>query len=166
MKPLKSIARVILWAPLVVVAIPALLVFLILFGIPTLIICETKAAISLRIFRRREAGHVFLICASRRGWYDFLKNNVIPVLPDNVRVVWVKLAQDARYPDLLGHLSRSRIFGVSKPYIVAVTPRAFVHKSLNAELQNLKGHPKKSEQTQQECLEIINRALQKLRTTA
>lgn len=165
MKRLTQIAKVILWAPLVLAAIPFVLVLFIVVGIPALIICETKAAVSLRVFRRREAGHVFLICTSRRGWHDFLRNNIIPVLPENFRVVWTKSARDGQFPNVLGHFARSRIFGVSKPYIVAVTPRALVHKSLNAVLQELKAHPKKSEDTQRACLEIINREIRELRTS-
>ena len=161
MKLIRKIAAFVAWLPLIIIAIP----FLIVIGIPSGIFLETKAAISLRVFRRREAGQVFLICTSQRNWHDFLKNNVIPVVPDNFRVVWRKSMRGGDFPSLLDHLAQSRIFGVSKPYIVAVTPRALLHKSLNSVLQELKAYPKKSEDTRQACLEIIHRELKELRTT-
>ena len=42
--------------------------FVILLGaiaLPVIFVMETKASISLRAFRRREAGHVCLVCTSR-----------------------------------------------------------------------------------------------------
>jgi len=160
MKRIKQIAALIAWAPLIIVAIP----FLIVFGIPAAIFFQTKAAISLRTFRRRENGHVFLICTSKRDWHDFLKNNVIPVLPDNFRVVWHKSVRDGEYSGLIGHLAQSHIFAMSKPYLVAVTQRALLPKTLNLILQDLKRHPKRSEGTQAACLQIIMNELPELRT--
>ena len=144
-------------------AIPLIVVAVVLF-LPFILIMQAKAAISLRVFRRREAGHVFLICTSRRNWHDFLNNNVIPVLPDNFRVVWHKSVCGGEYSGLMRHLTQSHIFGVPKPYIVAVSPRALLHRSLNSALQELKTHPKKSKDTQQACLDIINKELIELRT--
>lgn len=147
-----------------IAAIPMSIVAAVL-SLPIIAVMETKGVISMRIFRRREAGHVFLICTSKRNWHDFLRNNLIPVLPDNFRVVWQKSKRKGKYPDVIAHLARARILGVSKPYMVAVTPRAFRHKSLNPVLQELKTHPKKSEDAQRACFEIINQELNKLRTT-
>jgi len=118
-----------------------------------------------RAFRRREAGHFYLVCTSRRGWHDFLKNNVIPILPENFRVVWAASAREGLYPDVLRHFARSRNFTVSKPYLVAVTPRALIHKELNAVMQELKIHPKKSEDVQLACLAIINRETSEFRAS-
>ena len=139
--------------------------FLLVLGVPALVFSKAKGAISLRAFRRREAGHVYLICTSRRNWHDFLKNNVIPVLPDNFRVVWHKSVRDGEHPAVLGHVDRSGILGVPKPYLVAVTRRALVHKSLNRVLQEFKAHPKKSEETRRACGQIIAQTEQELRAT-
>ena len=164
MKRIRKIFAKVFAIPAIVVAIP-LIVVVGLISLPFIFVMETKAAIALRVFRRREAGHVFLICTSKRNWHDFLRNNVIPVLPDNLRVVWVESVRNGEYPDLIDHLARSRVFGISKPYLVAVTPKALLHRSLNSTLQQLKKHPKRSEDTQQACLEIINQELREIRTT-
>jgi len=139
---------------------------LLVLSIPVFLVSHIVGSISLRRFCRREAGHVYLICTSRRGWHDFLKNNVIPILPDNFRVVWCKSMHAGEGMPLLRHLSHSHIFNVSKPYLVAVTRRALVHKSLNTVLQKLKAHPKKSEHTRQACAQIITQVLHELRSPA
>ena len=79
MKKIRKLIGTISTIPLIAVAV--------LLSLPFFLVMETKAAIALRVFRRKEAGHVFLICTSKQNWHDFLKNNVIPVLPDNFRVV-------------------------------------------------------------------------------
>jgi hypothetical protein len=141
-----------------------LVMIVVALGLVVLVV-ETKLAISFRLFRRREAGHVFLICTSRRNWYDFLRNNVIPILPDNFRVVWSRPMRGAAYPHLFYYFFRSGIRNVSKPYLVAVTRRALVYAPLNTALQELKVRPKKSVDTRRRCAHIISTALQQLRTT-
>ena len=140
-------------------------ILFILIVIPAVLVVVIKGRISLRLFRRREAGRVYFICTAGRNWHDFLRNNVIPVLPDHYRVVWWKSLHRGKYRQLLGHLEQSRIFNVSKPYIVAVTPRALVHRSLNSILQELKARPKKSEETRRACAQIIAETEEELRTT-
>jgi hypothetical protein len=162
MKRIRHIIGKVLAIPAIVVALPLIVVGG-LIALPFIFVFEIRAAIALRVFRRKEAGHVFLVCTSKRSWHDFLKNNVIPTLPESFRVVWVKSVRDARYPDLLGHFSRSRIFGISKPYMVFVTRKKLYCRSFNAVLQELKASPKKSKDTQAACL-IINKELGELRT--
>ena len=123
--------------------------------IPMWIISELRTAIRFRRFRRREAGNFYLVCTSKRNWRDFLRNNVIPILPDNVRVVWHKSMRGNQNPDLQGFLNRSKIFAVSKPYLIAVTKQALRVKSLNADLQALKPHAKVSDEIRGACLHLI-----------
>ncbi len=143
MKLIRKIASIIAWTLLIIVAVPVLIVV----GIPALIFFQLKAAIRFRFFQNREAGSVFLICTARRNWYDFLLNNVIPVLPDNVQIIWQKSAYRDGRPELFKHLYRSHIVGVLRPYLVAVSPAKLSCKSLNTALQEHKIHPKKSEDT-------------------
>ncbi len=127
------------------------------FALPVIFVMETKASISLRAFRRREAGHVYLVCTSRRNWHHFLKNNLIPVLPGNFRVIWHEPERDGQCPKTLEHFARSSILDIPKPYLVAVTSRTLLHRSLNEVLQGLKAHAKKSEETRQQCVQIITK---------
>jgi hypothetical protein len=148
-----------------VVIVPLAILFFIL-SLPLILASETKAAISLRAFRRRESGCVYLICASKRNWHDFLKNNVIPFLPDNVRVVWQKSVRGVKRPHIFAHLNRSGIGSLPKPYLVVVTPRALLHRSLNAPLQPLKVRPKKSSDIGEKCAQIIKELEKELRLPA
>jgi hypothetical protein len=139
-------------------------ILLFLFSLPFILVKKIKAAIRLRMFRRREAGYVYLICTSKRNWHDFLKNNVIPILPDNFRVVWQKPLRSSKQPDLFAHLARSSVRSISKPCLVVVTPRALLHRSLNVPLQPLKAHSKRSADIRLQCARIINELEGELRT--
>lgn len=152
--------RALAMLPLFVVAVVLLAV-----ASPVIALLEAKARISLRRFRRREAGTFYLVCASRRGWHDFLRNNLIPVLPDDTQAVWCGRARGGRRRAFFSHLARSGILGVPKPYLVAVTRRTLMHKSLNGALQELKARPKVSEHTRESCAGIIAEARDELAGT-
>ncbi len=139
-------------APLLIVIVPSVL-----------LVVMVREEISLCVFRRREDGNVYLICTSHRNWHDFFKNNVMPILPDNYRVIWHKTRRASR-PRILDHLTRSKVFSVAKPYMVVVTSKALLHQSLNLALQHLKNQAKRSEVTQAACAEIIRNMEQELRT--
>lgn len=160
MHKMKRIKEIIIW----VAVVPLLLMFVIL-SLPVILVIKTRGAISLRVFRRREAGHVFLICTSKRNWHDFLKNNVIPTLPDNFQVVWPKSGRGSKCHDLVAHLNHSRVFNVSKPYMVVVTRQALLHQSLNGPLQQLKPHARRSNDVRKACANIIKTIQQELRTS-
>ena len=155
-----KIKKIFIW-----VALAPLIALVAILALPIALVVQTQGAISLRMFCRRERGHVYLICTSKRNWHDFLKNNVIPGLPENFRVVWHKAGRGGQCSDLLAHLARSRVFGVSKPYMVVVTARALLHRSLNVPLQELKAQPKRSDAARKACAEIIGKFEEELRTS-
>jgi hypothetical protein len=149
-KTIKAIVGV-----LIVVFVLILILLLSPVIIPVGAFMYVREAISLKIFRHREDGHFYLICASKRNWQNFLRNNVIPVLPCNIKVVWCKPREKGAYSDLQQYLSQSKICGISKPYIVAVTKHAIRVKSLNGDLQKQKANEKISEETRIACLKIV-----------
>jgi hypothetical protein len=150
---------------LIGILILALVIVLSPLIIPVVVVMQIRLAISLRMFQRREAGHWYLVCTSKRNWYDFLRNNVIPVLPDNFRVVWQKPNRGEPYPELQAHLAQSKIWGISKPYLVAVTKQALRVKSLNGDFQDLKPTAKRSDEIRSACLEKIEASMKELLTT-
>ena len=158
MKKIKSILLAILVIPLIIMAVVVSLPFILLMRIDELI--------KLRIFRKHEEGNVYLICTSKRNWHEFLNNNVIPVLPDNFRVIWAKPYRDGKQKKIITHLKNSKIYGVAKPYIVVVTPKALLHESLNIKFQHLKTHQKVSEDTREASLKILLQTEKELRTSA
>lgn len=158
MAAIKRIVGALLRAAILILVLP----LIVLVGIPLVLFSETKTAISMHVFRRREQGHVYLICTSKRGWHDFLKNNVIPAVPGDVRVVWQEARRNDEYPRIFAYLARSRVFGVPKPYLVRITARNPVCKSLNPALRRLKTCPRKSRETQKACVEIIKQTRNEL----
>ena len=88
------------------------------------------------------------------------------MLPPHFRVVWARRRPKDEYAVLLKHLSRCKIFSVSKPYMVAVTPGAFLHKSVNPMLQHLKKHTARSAETREACARIISESERALRATS
>ncbi|MCK5850246.1 MAG: hypothetical protein KAH23_04965 [Kiritimatiellae bacterium] len=150
---------------LIGILIFALLIVLSPLIIPVVVVMQVRSAISLRRFRRREAGSYYLVCTSKRNWYDFLRNNVIPMLPDNVRVVWQKPTRGEPYPELQAHLAQSKIWGISKPYLVAVTKQALRAQSLNRDFQDVKPKEKRSDEIRNACLKRIETSMRELLTT-
>jgi hypothetical protein len=72
-------------------------------------------------FLRENKGHTILVATSRSGWYDFIKDNVIPVLPAGTKIVWFKKSIPRRkrhgYPiNVIEHL----FHGISKPFLIQV----------------------------------------------
>ena len=162
-KSVRRIARILRPVGLLLLLLVAVVVFVV--ASPLIVVLGLKGRLSLRRFRRREAGTFYLVCTSRRGWHDFLRNNVVPVLPEDTGVVWRRRGRKAWRNPFFGHLARSGIQGARKPYLVAVTKRALVHRSLNAALQELKARPKVSEDTRRACAGIIADARDELRGT-
>jgi len=134
--------------------------------LPIYAVCRIHDSISLRIFRCRQAGHFYLICTSKHDWHDFLHNNVIPFLPDNVRVAWQNTKSHDKHHDIFRKLSQSKIYGLSKPYLVSVTKTALYARSLNVEFRKIKSSSKISEETRTACLLLIETTQDELLTRA
>ncbi len=49
-------------------------------------------------FDEKYGGRVVLVADTRWGWYDFVMNNIVPVLPEGAEVIWYR-----------GHTSQSRL---------------------------------------------------------
>lgn len=69
---------------LIVLLTPLLLVVTVI-AMPAILISSIVESFAFRRFRRRHAGHKYLVWSSRHGWRDFIVNNVIPGLPNGVQ---------------------------------------------------------------------------------
>lgn len=108
-----------------------------------------------------EAGNIYLVCSAKRGWHDFTRNNLLPVLPEHHRVIW-RRSKTGGLPPVLA----TRFGGVPKPCMVLVMPDGLLEHSLNQSLGHLKQHPRKSEETRAACREIVARTEETLRMQA
>jgi hypothetical protein len=107
----------------------------------------------------RHQGKLFLVCDSRHACHDFLRNNLLPVLPNSVEVLWYsRRARQADWP----HLNRLAKPGFPKPYLARVTWRGIRFLSLNPLLRSLKRHQKRTERVQVTTQAIVAGAMQKI----
>ena len=92
-----------------------------------------------RRFCRLNAGRWFLVVSRRRGWYDFILNNVLPVLPPQASCVWVEQPhrEPRRDQNVLLILGRHRR-GVRKPFMVVVESRRLKVVHLHDQLRPFK----------------------------
>ena len=113
----------------------------------------------LRRFLREHEGKVFLVCKRGRDWYEFINNNVAPVLPD-VTIVW--LERNSRSP-VVRALSIRSLKSYPRPMLVLVTARRLRTESLHAELVAVKEQSaKRRPELQQQVQSIVAKALQRL----
>ncbi len=122
---------------------------------------EIRAKVLLRRFRKRQAGSFYLLCSRRRGWFEFVQNNVAPVLPPNVHLIWHRTDYGPEPDDVGRLLARSGVYGVSKPALIAVKKDRVQVRSLHADLVSLKATPARDEGIARQCREIIEAAISK-----
>jgi hypothetical protein len=85
----------------------------------------------------RNRGRVFLVVTRRHGWFEFVMNNVVPVLPPNVDVVWQESPARTRENQTKLHrlaLARTN----AKPYFTVVNLWRNEVIQLHSELEPLK----------------------------
>lgn len=80
----------------------------------------------VRRFRRDFEGRRLPVCSRRGHWGQFIDNNVLPVLPEKVCVVWVGTRGAVRYMDdypasALRALSLGNV--VERPYLIRFVSR-------------------------------------------
>lgn len=155
-KKILNIVVLVLVIPLVLVLLIVLLPF-ILVGV---FIREKKIKARLKRFRTKEAGKFYLICSRRAGWYEFIQNNVIPILPPTVKITWYRRDREQIEDDIHLLLSRSsEAYGVPKPFLVAIWVDNVKVESLHEALIELKEHRHKDETTRERTRDIVQSKL-------
>lgn len=160
---LKTLGKMLLWGILV-----PLLLLVLLAALPIILVqCyfeESKAKKRLRRLRKERAGCVYLICSRRRGWFDFIGNNVAPALPPTVELAWYKVNPRAATTadDLTFLLWRCGGGGTSKPLMMMVGKDDIRTESLHEALVPLKTTVKKDTATQERCRAILAEAMERM----
>lgn len=155
MPMLKKTCHIIV-TPLLVVLGLAILLPVIPFLILTEYIRGRRIKSRLRKFCKEKAGSSYLVCTRRSGWFEFIVNNVMPILPPNVSVVWPRRdrGQAVGGVELLLHWT-PEAYGVSKPYLMALSPDGVKIESIHEDLVKLKGSRRKDRETQQKARKIV-----------
>ena len=110
-----------------------------------------------RRFLVRHAGEALLVVSRRRGWRDFLVNNVAPALPPRTRCVWID-SEDPR-SDAMTFIRwlMTRRAGLRRPYLIVIRdgPPRMHFVPLHEALLALKGRAKLNEETRQQVAATI-----------
>ena len=153
------LAKLYAWVVLFVIAVvvAALIFVLLTGGVEALV-----ARIRLLRYRWAHAGTVLFVCTTRHHWHGFLLNNVIPVLPPHVRVVWLT-GRDRSRPTwhTWQALARSKIRH-SKPFLAAVRLRGILTVPTHDLLLPLKHNSRVDVSVQEQVRPILLGALNQL----
>lgn len=141
-----------------IVALSPLLILLILILLPVLAVVALWEFFWRWKFRLVNHGRQFLICTTRNGWYDFTRNNVVPVFPSSVTVFWVSRSGYDRVFRKLIFGPPIPLTGQPRPFLVSVKMSRIEVQPIHKLLLPLKHRAKKSLETQAKVAEIIRTA--------
>ena len=119
-------------------------------------ILMVRTAVIRRRFRRRFAGRIIFYYTPKRGYRDFIHNNVLPVLPEDVISVQMgrQVHDDLHHP--ARYLPRAfRIARISRPFFVLIGRYKPVVLSANLILAPLKRSAAASVETQHKIREQL-----------
>lgn len=144
--------------PTVVVGCFGLLALLV---IAAAIFARVYKRLSITRFRNQYRGKCLLVCGRRHGWYDFVINNVAPMLPADCLVVW---STTSSRPILIAlrHLGLNE----PKPLLVYVGNRRVAAKSLHAALLPLRTPAARNESIQQKVSILVADAFGEIKQIA
>lgn len=116
-----------------------------------------RTRLAERRFFRQYSGKRVLVCSRRGIWYDFLRNNVVPELEQDVEVVWTEenRSDGDHVPVLLRLVARGHRNAFSKPYLVHVDGRALTVVNLHDQLQPLTSSAARSAGARQRVREVL-----------
>jgi hypothetical protein len=137
-----------------IIALPFVVLISALFY-PVIKYLEFRDRKELKRFCKEHFGKTYFIPNRKRGWYEFIKNNIEPVLSESIEINWEKSFKST----VLNHLNTQKTFYIASPFAVVVEQSCLNLLPLHSALQSLKSNPKKSTQTQISCKEIIAQAL-------
>lgn len=112
------------------------------------------AWMALRTLCWRSGTWQYLVCSPQRDWNEFVQNNVEPVLPKDVRIVWTE-RKNTEPPTLPWNSLLGAGFGLPKPYIAVVTPWRIRTMTLHHRLLPLKSHAAKNADIQESVRAVL-----------
>jgi hypothetical protein len=141
---------------LLLLAISPLLVGLFLAATCFVLVLTVYSWAALRWICWRTGNWHYLVYSSKRGWNDFLRNNLLPVRPHGVAAVAVLTNRSQKDSLAFGELIRCG-YGVAKPYLAHVTLFGVYNHSLNGELWRFKVHAARNEELQDRLQLLIRK---------
>ena len=118
-----------------------------------------------RRFLRRLAGRVYLVWHARRGWYDFVRNNVLPTLSTDVHALQDRRRGGEELGALRAAVARTDDSAAAHPYLVFVGHKRVHVFSLNAALRDIKMNARRDPAMQTRVRERLQRTVSLCRAT-
>lgn len=123
------------------------------------LICAFRDKLADWWFRRVNARKLFLICSRRNSWHDFLVNNLLPVLPASISVVWFEPGSGSVRARSFPASFHSALKNCERPVLIAVTSSGFRVVPLDRELMKWKPQAHRSAAVQSQIRQILDAAL-------
>jgi hypothetical protein len=144
---------------LLFVCLSPLILAFVLLAMVAVTVLTAYAWIALRWQSWRSGVRCYLVCSSRRGWNEFVENNLLAALPPGVAPVWTGAPSDVLSRMALESLF-SRGAGVPKPYLAEVRPLGIRICPLHERLLPLKTHGYKDAELQGLLRDVLQRELE------
>ena len=141
------------------VVLVVLLIILSPIWLPIMLVHEARSAWRCRRFIRKRRGRVYVIWHARREWYDFVRNNVLPVLPSNVTAMQDRAHGGHELRMVHAALCRALQGGTPRPFLMFVGRKRVHAFSLNGPLQEVKRRPGRSASVQAEVRAVLTRVI-------
>ncbi len=145
---------------LLVLAIPVCLAIAVAC-MPLVLASQLYDFLALRWYCWRQSCWTYLVCSPRRGWHEFIENNLAPAVPAGVRLVWATRSEPKSGP--LRSIVAAGL-GQGKPYLAHVEALRIRKRSLHNDLQSLKRHATIDEALRQGLREKLKAAVRELIT--
>jgi hypothetical protein len=129
---------------------------------PVILMVAARERVQNRRFRVQHEGTVFFCYSVRRGWREFVLNNVRPVLPHGIEMIQMRgrprQHKDQKRTILNRHNSKA-VRPLQHPYILRVDRRRIEGVPLHADLFPLKRRAARDPRGQAQVRAILERAL-------
>jgi hypothetical protein len=140
-----------------------LVIILLVVAIPISLVVMPWHSLARRRRQRRfleeNAGKVFLIWHSRRGWHDFCVNNLLPALPPEIQCVHDRAPHPPDRLKLLRCLREAASSPPSRPYLIFVGAAELHGVALHELLLPWKTRARRSRRVRREVGRIVAHAL-------
>lgn len=149
-----------LWSKLLLVLLMPLFVLIAILAMPLVLLFQAIDHLQLRSYCWRHQVWTFLIVSKRRGWHEFVDNNIRPVVPADVALLW---CDEVVTPGSPMRWLVSGAIGQGKPCLVQVTPFHQRARSIHNRLQSKKSQRHIDPALQTLLREILREELTALR---
>jgi hypothetical protein len=141
------------------VVLSPLFVLIALLTAPILLLFAFLDFLQLRHYCWKHQVWTFLVSTHRRGWREFVQNNVAPMLPEGLGLLWTGDVATSGNP--MRWLT-SAIVGQVKPCIVHVTLFRVRSHSIHARLKDQKWRRRADVAVQSEVQRILREELERI----